>query len=120
MTKAKIIGLWVVQLLLAAMFVLQGVMKLTGGGGWAERFSAWGYPDQFLLVIGAVELLAGVGVLIPVTAIPAASLIIVVMVGAAVTHLIHGEIQVITNAIMIALCLIVIYGRRDRLPRKVL
>ena len=117
MAKAKLIGLWIVQILVAAMFIMQGVMKLTDGGGWTARFMEWGYPDGFVLVIGVVELIAGIGLLIPVTAVASAIVIIIVMSGAAVTHLINSEIQVITNIVFIAFCLIVVWARRTQLQR---
>ena len=111
MAKVKTVGLWVVQFLIAALFFLQGVAKLTDGGGWVERFAEWGYPDGFVVVVGVIELIAAVSVLIPATAVIGAVLLIIIMAGAAFTHLTHGEIQVITNAIVIALCLLVIRGR---------
>ena len=117
MAKAKLIGLWVIQILIAAMFIMQGLMKLTDGGGWATRFMEWGYPDGFVFVIGAVELIAGIGLLIPTTAVIGAIIIIIVMTGAAVTHLINSEVQVITNVVFIVFCLIVILARRAQLQR---
>ena len=115
MAKAKKVGLWVIQFLIATLFVLQGVAKLTDGGGWVERFAEWGYPNGFVVVVGVVELIAAVGVLIPATAVIGAVLLIIIMVGAAFTHLTHGEIQVITNIIVIALCLLIIRGRQTQL-----
>lgn len=115
MAKAKTVGLWVVQILIAAFFVLQGVAKLSTDGGWAERFAEWGYPDGFVLVIGVVELIAAVGVLIPATAVFGAAILIIVMIGAAFTHLTNSEPQIITNIVIIVLCSLVIWGRQAQL-----
>ena len=115
MAKVKTVGLWVVQFLIAALFILQGVAKLSDGGGWVERFAEWGYPDGFVVVVGVVELIAAVGVLIPATAVVGAVLLIIIMAGAAFTHLTHGEIQVITNIVVIVLCLLVVKGRWTQL-----
>ncbi len=49
--RAKTIGLWALTLLLVLMFFMVGLDKFTSQG-WIERFANWGYPDNFLYVIG--------------------------------------------------------------------
>jgi len=63
--KIKTIATWVVQILLAGLFGMQAAMKLSGMPGWVERFSSWGYPENFYLLIGAFEGLGALGLLIP-------------------------------------------------------
>ena len=57
----------------------------------AENFERWGYPGWFLMFIGVVELLGGLGLLLPKTAGWAASGLVVVMLGAVWTHISHQE-----------------------------
>lgn len=84
-------ALWVPTLVLAAFFSMQGVMKLDPHTPWGEMFANWGYPSGSHLVIGVVELLAGIALLIPRFAAYAAATLALVMLGAAATHLIHAE-----------------------------
>ncbi len=87
----KNIALWVVQGLLAAFYALQGVMKIIGSEEVVANFQKWGFPHKFYLLIGVLELLGGIGLLIPRTTFYAAAGLILVMIGAAVTHITHGE-----------------------------
>jgi putative oxidoreductase len=75
------------------LFVLVGLSKLAGPSGvaWAVRLSHWGYPTGSRYAIGGVEILAGLGLLVPSLRRLAAVTLMVVMVGALLTHLIHGE-----------------------------
>lgn len=59
--------LWIVQIVLAAVFALAGIGKLTQPKeklqvrmGWAEDFSA-----RTIKLIGALELLASIGLIVP-------------------------------------------------------
>jgi putative oxidoreductase len=111
MNRFKSICGWSLQLLLASFFVIQGIVKLTGSPAWISRFRAWGYPDRFYFVVGLAELLGAVLLLIPRLAKFGAVILIVVMVGATATHLIHGEPQIITTVVLATLLAIVLYMR---------
>jgi hypothetical protein len=65
MDRFRSIAIWFLQFLLAALFAIQGIMKLTGSSAWISRFNAWGYPDHFYLVVGLAELLGAIALLIP-------------------------------------------------------
>jgi putative oxidoreductase len=121
MSKLGRIAVWVCQILLAAMFVYAGAAKF-GNPVWVRMFARWGYPDHFCLVIGAIEVAAGVGLLIPRTAAFSALTLLVVMAGAGITHLVHGEMQRLPQIVVImALSSVVAYARRRPLgaPRTV-
>jgi putative oxidoreductase len=93
MRVVKILGmvlLWTLQLLAAAAFVAIGVAKFAAPE-WARNFARWGYPDGFYMVVGAVELTAGVLLLVPKLTSYAATLLGAIMIGAAATHLLHNE-----------------------------
>ena len=112
MSRFRLIAAWVLQLLLAALFAIQGCMKLAGSPAWISRFKAWGYPDHFYLAVGAVEFLGAVALLVPRLTRLGTGVLIVVMVGATATHLIHREPQVATTLVLITLLVIVLYMRR--------
>ena len=113
--KAQTIGLWALTLLLVLMFFMVGLDKFTSPG-WMERFANWGYPENFLYVIGVLEMLGAVVLLIPRLASYAAGGLIVLMIGATITHLIHGEFP--GSAIHLILLSIVLYARRPAFLRK--
>ena len=85
---------WVFAILLAVVFVRAGISKLGGpsAGGWAGRLAQWGYPPYARYVIGALEILGGLGVLIPRSRRAAAAVLVTVMVGALCTHAVHREL----------------------------
>ena len=85
---------WAITIFLALIFVKVGLSKLTGSSsvGWAARFHNWGYPAGSHFAVGVVELLSGIGLLLRPSRKPAAVTLIIVMTGALVTHLIHGEL----------------------------
>ena len=113
MNRVKSIAVWILHILLAAMFSVQGVAKLASSPSWVSRFNAWGFPDNFYIVIGVIELLCGVLLFVPKLAGFGAVVLIIVMVGATITHLIHGETQVVTTLILMTLLGIVGYIRRS-------
>jgi uncharacterized membrane protein YphA (DoxX/SURF4 family) len=92
MRIVKSVALWALQVLLGALFVMIGVMKFRDPS-WVRSFARWGYPDGFHLVIGALEALGGLALLVPALASYAALLLASIMAGAALTHLVHGEMQ---------------------------
>ena len=76
-------------------------------------FARWGYPDHFYLVIGAVEVAAGLALLVPRLAASAAAILIVVMIGAGATHVLHNEQRRLPEiAVLIVMLGLVAYGRR--------
>jgi uncharacterized membrane protein YphA (DoxX/SURF4 family) len=112
-SRVKSVISWVVQILLATFYVLAASGKLMSRPQVIEMFRHWGFPDKFYLVVGALELLGAIGVLIPRLAGYAASGLIVLMIGAALTHLINGEgLQVLRPLIFIMSLALIVYLRR--------
>lgn len=108
--KTKNVVSWVLVALVAALYGLAGVAKLTGAA--TINFAAWGYPAWFAVFIGVVEVAGAIGLLIPSTTRWAAYGLSIVMLGAAYTHLINGEgLQVLRPAIFTAIMWIVLYLR---------
>lgn len=116
------VALWVVAGLLAAAFLAAGAMKLSqpkeklaaSGMGWVESFSA-----GQVKAIGALEVLAAIGLIVPplvhvapVLAPLAATGLVLMMIGAAVTHARRGEFpQIAVNVVLLALAAFVAWGR---------
>ena len=112
MSKIRTTLAWGLQGLMGAYFILVGITKFSTPG-WEDRFLAWGYPEGFHLLVGAVELAAAVLLFLPRTVVPAAVALIGVMIGAALTHLVHGENSILP-IVVIALLGGLAYVRRDR------
>lgn len=89
MKHVKMIGTWVLTILLAVLMVGPGSQKFTSDT-WERMFRRWGYPDGFYLVIGAVEVIAGIGLLVPRFASHSAIVLVIVMLGAAATQILRG------------------------------
>lgn len=110
--KGKAVTLWVVSVLLAAMFLFAGGSKLAGAPMHVEHFHDWGYPDWFRLLIGVAELAGGIGLLVPRLATPAAGGLVIVMIGAVYTHVAHQEVgQAVVPAVLGVLLAIIVYAR---------
>ena len=111
MAHVRVVFLWICQVALAAMFLAAGGAKFVRPL-WARMFARWGYPDHFYLIIGALEVAGALALLLPRTAARSAIMLIVIMIGAAVTHVVHGEWQRLPEiAIISALLIAVMYGR---------
>ena len=111
-SKGKRIVVWVLQILLAVMFVFFSSGKLMGRPEVVEMFQGWGFPNGFHLLIGALELLGAIGLLIPSTAGWAALGLIGVMLGAAGTHLMANEwLHVLPPSVFLAVLTGVVWLR---------
>jgi uncharacterized membrane protein YphA (DoxX/SURF4 family) len=111
--------LWIVQGLLAAMFLLAGVPKLVMS---AEQLVAPGpiqLPVLFIRFIGVCEILGAIGMILPgltgikpwLTPLAAAGLVII-MIGATVVNLVDGpRVAAPFTLVLGVLAASVIYGR---------
>ncbi|THF76355.1 DoxX family protein [Cohnella fermenti] len=114
------IALWIVQGVLALMFISAGAMK-TFNSKKAKATMPWAQDSStgFVVFVGLAELLGGIGLILPealdvapvLTPIAAIGLA-VVMVLAAGHHAKRGEKQaVVMNVVLLALSLFVAIGR---------
>ena len=105
--------LWIIQILLALLFVFGGVMKLIFPAPPELAFPGW-----FLKFIGLCELLGGLGLVLPgvfkrqqyLTPLAAIGLVII-MIGAVVVTAGMGFKFVLTPLITGLLCAFVAYAR---------
>ncbi len=120
------IALWVVQVLVAAAFLISGATKLSQPKEKLLKNMAWveDFSQQKVRLIGALEVLGAIGVVVPaLTGIlpwltPLAALgLVLLMIGAALTHLRRTEYgNVAVNALLLILAAFVAYGRFFVLP----
>jgi uncharacterized membrane protein YphA (DoxX/SURF4 family) len=79
----RLVSTGLLALYFAYLYVTMGWPKFRTDSFWTGLFEHWGYPPSFRIIIGTVEVLAGVALLIPRFTTYAAMALIVVMVGAA-------------------------------------
>ncbi len=86
-------AVWACAIFVAVAFVYVGIRKVEGPSAirWAEMFVNWGYPANTQYVVGLLEILGGLGVLIPKWRRAAAAILVALMFGALCTHAVHAE-----------------------------
>jgi hypothetical protein len=115
--------LWIVQALLAALFVFAGGMKLIMP--IEEMTKQIAMPGAFLRFIGVAELLGGLGLVLPglfgirhgLTSLAAAGLVII-MIGATVISLQLGVAMAVLPFVVGVLAAFVAYGRWRVAPHR--
>jgi uncharacterized membrane protein YphA (DoxX/SURF4 family) len=114
--------LWIIASVLALAFLAAGAMKIfrtkeqlkASGMGWTDDWS----PNA-IKAIGAVEVLAAIGLIVPAALdiapilVPLAALgLLIVMIGAVVVHLRRKETPMaIGNLVFVVLLAVVVWGR---------
>lgn len=107
-------GLWVVQVVLAGMFLMSAYGKLSGAPEMVALFDAVGLGQWFRYFTGVSQLVGALLLLTPLAAAGGA-LLAVVMAGAVLTHLfIIGGSFTVALLLMVG-ALAVARGRRARL-----
>lgn len=112
MSREKNIASWIIQVLVAGLFLMMALPKLMSSADTVANFERWGLPGKTYLIIGAFEMLGAIGLLIPKTSAFAAVGLIMIMMGALYTHLTHGETLMAMMPLMVMMMLLfVIYVR---------
>jgi uncharacterized membrane protein YphA (DoxX/SURF4 family) len=115
-------ALWIVQGLLALLFLFAGVMKLLMP--MDELAKEAGMPGPFLKFIAVAEVLGAIGLILPgllrsrpgLTPLAAAGLVII-MIGATVVSLVSGGIVMALSPFVVGLLAVfVAYGRWRLVP----
>ena len=115
------IALWIAQGLLAAMYLMAGIMK-TFNTAKAREAMTWtqGHSDGFIRFVGISELLGALGLILPLitgvlpwlTVFAAVGLTLIQLLAIFTEHLPKKEYNVIpVNVVLLALAVFVIIGR---------
>ena len=118
------IVLWIIQILLALLFLFAGGTKLVIP---YEKLMEMGSPNQvvlpalFIKFIGLVEVLGALGLVLPgllrikkgLTPLAAIGLSILMIGAVIITIAGDGIVMAITPIIVLVLCALVAYGRRN-------
>jgi uncharacterized membrane protein YphA (DoxX/SURF4 family) len=120
------IALWIVQALLALLFLFAGGIKLVLPIEEMMKQMPLSLPGWFVRFIGVVEVLGAIGLILPwllrirpgLTPLAAAGLVIV-MIGATVYTLAAGDVASAVMPLVVGLlCAFVAYGRWRLTPHR--
>lgn len=122
MSKGKTVASWIIQIMIAVLFLMMGGQKLMGEAEVTANFARWGFPAFMQYIIGFFEVLGAIGLLIPRLAGAAATGLILIMLGALGTHLMHNEFDMVPIPVVVMVLLgivaylrgpLTIFGRRS-------
>ena len=102
---------WVLQLLLAAVFLIAGTTKLAGAQMPVETFEKLGVGQWFRYFTGSIEVIAAIMIIVPRTAVVGALLLAAMMIGAFDTHVFLIGGSPIPALVLLVLAALVIWYR---------
>jgi uncharacterized membrane protein YphA (DoxX/SURF4 family) len=114
--------MWGASIITALGVGLAGVAKFAAPGRWQELFVAWGFPQWFLPIAGAIEVAGAVALLIPQLWLCGALLLGGAMTGAIITLLMHPTpsfplvLPAVYVVLLIAIAAARVRMRTDRAP----
>ena len=108
------VGLWILQIGAAGMFLMVGFFKLSGDPRMVGLFDAIGLGQWFRYVTGSLEVLGAILLLIPRLSGLGALLLMGVMLGAVPTHLFVVGGSPLQAIILLIVTGVVAWGRRKR------
>jgi len=119
-------GMWTAQVVLATVFAGAGIIKLSVPLDRLVESMAWveSVPAALVRLVGAGEVLAAIALILPTASRPltraaaaAASLLTVLMLAAAMVHLLRGELRMLpVNLTLAALAAFVAWARLREHP----
>ena len=108
------VGLWILQIGAAGMFLMVGFFKLSGDPRMVGLFDAIGLGQWFRYVTGSLEVLGALLLLIPRLSGLGALMLFGVMIGAVVTHVFIVGGSPLMAIILLVVMGVVAWGRRER------
>ena len=112
--KITNVGLWILQIGAAGMFLMVGFLKLSGDPQMVGLFDAIGLGQWFRYVTGSLEVLGAILLLVPRLSGLGALLLVGVMLGAVPTHLFVVGGSPLPAIILLIVTGVVAWGRRER------
>jgi putative oxidoreductase len=101
--------LWTLRILLAVLFLYQGIDKFSDRRLWLRIFEEIGFGQWFRYFTGVVEVTGGLMLLIPKATLVAVGLLVCTMIGALLVHVLVigvGPQTVFVCILLLMLCII--------------
>jgi putative oxidoreductase len=111
-SRAVTIILWVLQIVVAGMFLIAGGSKLAGAAPMVDMFNTIGVGQWFRYVTGLIEVGSAILLFVPSLAIVGAILLICTMVGAIIAHFTVLHTPPTMPVVLLALSAIIAWLRR--------
>jgi putative oxidoreductase len=111
---AKEIAAWLLALWLCYVFFRAGIDKFDDASGWSRAFRGWGFAVWFRVLIGVLEVIAALMLLVPRIVVYGTITIGVVMIGAAVTQLLHHRPHPAAYMMLVLATVLFVLRRKDR------
>lgn len=112
----KNVALWVLQIAVAAMFVVAAVPKLTGAPMVVQMFDALGFGQWFRYVTAVLEIGGAVLLIVPSLAGFGALVLAIVMVGAILAHTLVLGGSAVPAIVLLAAALTIAWFRQVQTP----
>ena len=117
-TRNDAIVVWIVSVLLAAVFAITGLAKLIGREPIGLQAAAMnGFPQWIRMLVGIVEVGGAAALLVPPVAAVSASMLALLMVPATITQWVSGEPGLFIPVLLFALLLLVAWRRNPTAVR---
>jgi uncharacterized membrane protein YphA (DoxX/SURF4 family) len=110
LSRVKNLGLWTLQVLTAAVFLMAGFGKLSGQPEMVETFEKIGIGQWFRYVTGGIEVVSAILLMIPRVTPVGATLLVCTMIAAVLTHLVIGGSPV-PALVLGCFAVIILWGR---------
>lgn len=107
------IALWIARILCAGAFLAAAAAKVSGQPAMIDMFARLGFGDGVRYVTAVVEIIGGVGLLIPRLAGKAATLLAVTMAFAVIAHLTTLGGSPVPAIVLLVLTAAIAWFRRD-------
>jgi putative oxidoreductase len=114
-SRSKTIVLWILRILMASLFLFASFMKLSGKPDMVAEFDTIGLGQWFRYLTGLLEIVGGIGILIPFASVFAALLLLAVDAGAFAAQIVVLHKDWIHPIVIGAILATVIYLQRHRL-----
>jgi putative oxidoreductase len=124
--KALHISLWILQVLLAGVYLMAGFMKATQLITQLSQTLPWvaEYPEALVRFIGVAEIAGGAGLILPAilrirpSLVPlAATGLALIQIFAALFHVSRGELAMLgANSILLIIAIFIAWGRFYKYP----
>lgn len=114
-SRATLIAIWILRVVVAALFLLAAFAKLTGQPMMVETFAVVGIGQWFRYLTGLMELVGGIAVLIPGVSALGAMLLLLVDIGAFVAQVTLLHEDWIHTVVIAILLIVLIYLQRNSL-----
>jgi uncharacterized membrane protein YphA (DoxX/SURF4 family) len=101
--KTKNIIGWSLAVFLGLVFAMSGATKLMGQEMHLQNFESWGFSFVFMYIIGALEVLGGLGLFIKRFRVLAGLGLAGLMIGGIGTHLVSNEASMIIGPLVLTI-----------------